>query len=131
MSGKTQNPNECLNKVIWSRCPKEIWTSYKTVQQAVYAAVAQFNDDNMAFIRTMHQFGNNPGNFCLAICKKQDAKRITKSNGRSSVDAKQKRKTLRAFKKVFKISNKQKKETHMLKEHCRQTFLQFVLEKTP
>ena len=25
LHGKTQNPNECLNKVIWSRCPKEIW----------------------------------------------------------------------------------------------------------
>ena len=72
LHGKTQNPNECLNKVIWSCCPKEMWASYKTVQQAVYAVVAQYNDGNLAFIRTMHQFGINRGYFCLAICKKQD-----------------------------------------------------------
>ena len=61
LHGKTQNPNKCLNKVIWSRCPKEMCACYKTVQQA------QFNDGNMAFIRTMHQFGINPGHFCLGL----------------------------------------------------------------
>jgi len=28
LHGKTQNPNEYLNKVIWSRCPKEVWVSF-------------------------------------------------------------------------------------------------------
>ena len=48
LHGKTQNPNECLNKLIWSRCPKKIWVSLKTVEQASYAAVAHFNDGNLS-----------------------------------------------------------------------------------
>jgi len=61
--GKTQNPNECLNKIIWSHCPKEMWASYKTVQQSAYAAVAHCNDDNITFIKTIIQLGINPGYF--------------------------------------------------------------------
>ena len=30
LHGKTQNPNECLNKLIWSRCPKKVWVGLKT-----------------------------------------------------------------------------------------------------
>ena len=101
LHGKTQNANECLNKEIWSRCPKEMWFSYKTVQQSAYAAVAKFNDGNISYAKTMMQLGINPGHFSLSICKKLDSNRITKSKRRSSVQYKQRRKTLRAIKKGF------------------------------
>ena len=99
--GKTQNPNECLNKVIWSHCAKEMWVSYKTVQQAAYAAAAHFNDGNLSYIKIMKQLGIDPGHFCLSICQKLDANRITKSHLRSTAKAKQRRKTLRAIKNGF------------------------------
>jgi len=53
LHGKTQNPNECLNKVIWSRCPKDGWAGHKTVQQAAYAAVGYYNDRHITFINTV------------------------------------------------------------------------------
>ena len=49
LHGKIQNPNECLNKAIWSRCPKEVWVSLKPVEQAAFAAVAHFNNGNIFF----------------------------------------------------------------------------------
>ena len=111
LHGKTQNPNECLNKVIWSRCPKEIRASYRTIQQSVYTAVAHYNDGNVAYIKTMQQLGINPGHFCLAICQKLDMGRIAKSKRRSSVAAKQRRKTLRAIKKGFQDQKKTEEGT--------------------
>ena len=96
---KSQNPNECLNKLIWSRCPKEIWVSLKTVEQASYAAVAHFNDGNLSLLNVLQHIGVNPGYFTTAICKKQDILRIAKSSQRSTTISKQRRKTLRAIKK--------------------------------
>ena len=99
LHGKTQNPKECLNKLIWWRCSKEIWVSLKTVQQASYAAVANFNDGNVSFLNVLQQIGVNLGYFTTAICKKQDLLRIAKSNLRSTATSKQRRKTLRAIEK--------------------------------
>jgi len=99
LHGKTQNPNECLNKLIWSRCPKEVWVSLKTVQQASYSAVAHFNDGNISFLNVMQQIGITPGFFTTLLCKKQDSIRIAKSNLRSTTQSKQRRKRLRAIKK--------------------------------
>ena len=99
LHGKTQNPNECINKLIWSCCPKEIWVSMKTVQQASYAAVSHFNDGNISFLYVLQHLGVDPGYFTTAICRKRDAIRIMKSNIRSTATSKQRRKTLRAINK--------------------------------
>ena len=95
----TQNPNECLNKVMWSRCARKVWIGYKTVQQAVYAAVAHFNNGYISYVKIMQELGINRGHFCLSFCQKLDSSRISKSKQRSSAAAKQRRKTLRATKK--------------------------------
>ena len=41
--GKTQNPNECLHSVLWSRCPKTIFVGRHRIQGAAASAVAAFN----------------------------------------------------------------------------------------
>ena len=42
LHGKTQNNNECLNKLILDRCSKEYFVERKIVEEAVYSAVAHF-----------------------------------------------------------------------------------------
>ena len=42
--GLTQNPNECLNGIIWDRCPKTTYVEQETVALATYLAVLKFND---------------------------------------------------------------------------------------
>ena len=55
LHGKTQNPNECLNKLIWTRCPKEVWIGVNTLKQATLAAVARFNDGYISYVKIMQQ----------------------------------------------------------------------------
>ena len=48
LHGKTQNSNECLNKLIWDRCSKEIYVEKDTIEEATYSAVAYFNDGSIS-----------------------------------------------------------------------------------
>jgi hypothetical protein len=43
--GKTQNPNERLNSVIWTRIPKTVLLRLDTLMFGVYDALLCFNDD--------------------------------------------------------------------------------------
>ena len=46
--GLTQNPNECLNGMIWDRCPKNTYVEKETVALATYLAVLKFNDGDIS-----------------------------------------------------------------------------------
>lgn len=41
--GKTQNPNESLHSVIWTKCPKEVFVSKKKLEIAVTSGISEFN----------------------------------------------------------------------------------------
>ena len=41
--GKTQNANESLHSVVWSKCPKMIFVGLERVVSATCSAVSQFN----------------------------------------------------------------------------------------
>jgi hypothetical protein len=43
LHGKTQNPNESLNSVIWTRIPKTVFVIRDTLKFGVYGAVLCFN----------------------------------------------------------------------------------------
>ena len=101
LHGKTQNPNESLNKLIWTRCPKEVWVGVNTLKQATLAAVAHFNDGYISYVKIMQQMGINPGHFSNSICQKLDNARLYNSQRKSMDSAKQRRKTLRAIKKGY------------------------------
>ncbi|KAJ4449225.1 hypothetical protein ANN_00622 [Periplaneta americana] len=44
--GKTQNANECLHSVIWSKCPKTTMVTRKRIELAVIEGITQFNSGN-------------------------------------------------------------------------------------
>ena len=46
LHGMTQNNYECLNKLIWDRCPKETFVSRLAIEDATYSAVSSFNGGN-------------------------------------------------------------------------------------
>ena len=101
LHGKTQHPNESLNKLIWTRCPKEVWVGVNTLKQATLAAVAHFNDGYISYVKIMQQMGINLGHFSNSICQKLDNARLYNSQRKSMDSAKQRRKTLRAIKKGY------------------------------
>ena len=61
VSGKTQNANECLHSLIWSRCPKENFASRKRVQFSVVTAIREFNFGASAAQDTANFFGFTSG----------------------------------------------------------------------
>ena len=44
---KTQNSNECVHSVIWSRCPKTVFIGKHKLHGATASAVADFNEGSI------------------------------------------------------------------------------------
>lgn len=53
LHGRTQNPNESLNNVIWTRLPKRIFVGRSTLEMGVYDAVITFNDGAVGRLKVL------------------------------------------------------------------------------
>lgn len=53
----TQNANECVNSVIWKRCPKTQWLGKRSVVIGATMGVMTFNSGKAEMIRITKQFG--------------------------------------------------------------------------
>ena len=100
MHGKTQNSNECRNKLVWDRCSKEYYVEKATVEEAVYSKVAYFTDGASAVVKLFQCLGIE-GNYTLRARKAKDTECIAKSTYKSLEYSKKRRKTLRAIKEGF------------------------------
>ena len=78
--GKTQNPNESFNRLIWIRCPKTAFVSSDVVKIGAYDACLVFNSGNIGRIKVLQGLGIEVGAFTLKILKSIDDKRINRSN---------------------------------------------------
>lgn len=47
LHGRTQNSNESVNNLIWTRVPKNIFVSKNTLEFSVFEAIATFNNGNI------------------------------------------------------------------------------------
>ena len=81
--GKTQNANECLHSVIWSKCSKENFVSKKKIHLAVVEAVAQFNQGSYKTELDRTPQGTPLSGVKQKICKKIDHRRLKQSVRRS------------------------------------------------
>ena len=107
LHGQTQNVNEALHKMIWQRCPKEIFTSKVAVELATASAVIHYNDGSNGLHKVMHILGIKPGKFMLKVSKRKDKKRQEDSILKASDRGKNRRKQLRAKKKGFEDTAKE------------------------
>ena len=99
--GLTQNPNECLNGIIWDRCPKTTYVEQETLALATYLAVLKFNDGDISYLKILEDLDILAG---LFTCKgAQDCDRASiKLSARKSLDnVKSRRKSLRHIRKKF------------------------------
>lgn len=72
LHGKTQNPNESVNAVIWSRLPKTGFVGIKTLHFGVYDAVSTFNSGNVTKCMVLSNLGMNIGKNTIFSMKKMD-----------------------------------------------------------
>ncbi|GFW03665.1 uncharacterized protein TNCV_2537761 [Trichonephila clavipes] len=82
LGGKTQNPNESLNSLIWKFCPKTIGSSLQIAEIAAILATSVFNDGNQILITILEKFGLKINrNSCVSLAER-DNRRIFTSRQR-------------------------------------------------
>lgn len=79
LKGKSQNPNESLNNVIWSRIPKRTFVRLDTLKFGVYEAVLSFNDGYISKINLIEQLGLKIGKNMVLAMLRLDRDRVRKS----------------------------------------------------
>lgn len=102
LHGKTQNVNECLNKLIWDRCAKENYVEKSVIEEAVYSAISYFNDGAQSVTNMFCKLGiSSVGIFTREACARRNSERVYYSDRKSNEIVKKRRKTLRAIRKGF------------------------------
>ncbi|GFX97904.1 uncharacterized protein TNCV_4905551 [Trichonephila clavipes] len=61
LHGNTQNPNESINNVIWSRVPKKTFVHLETLSFGTYDAIASFNKGNATKLDILKKLNIEPG----------------------------------------------------------------------
>ena len=100
LHGKTQNANEALNGIIWSRVPKTVFVARETVEMGAHSAVIHYNDGRKGVLNVLQYFGLQ-GSISKITAEDQDNSRVIRMNKKSSDASKKRRKGLRAIKKGF------------------------------
>lgn len=77
VTGKTQNANEALHGVIWSKCPKTKFSSRKRLEIGVSEAICQYNTGCNKSVSDIQKLGGtSPGSITSKIAKSFDRKRL-------------------------------------------------------
>lgn len=97
----TQNNYECLNKLIWDRCSKELFVGSKTIEDTAYRAVVQFNDGKISILKHFEHIDIAPGRFTSHGVVEANVKNICWSEWKSTEKEKKRRKHIQEVKKGF------------------------------
>lgn len=77
LHGKTQNVNESLNNVVWSRIPKNVFVGKDTLELGVRDAVIVSNDGNVGRIKVLQELGlSDVGKNTITALQKFDVVRL-------------------------------------------------------
>ena len=109
--GVTQNPNGCINSLVWVRCPKHKKNGSKTVHFAVASAVCHFHGGTASRERVMQRLQIPGGTHTKQATRQIDKKRVRQQ--------KQKRKKSGKFKICF-VSSEKKLFVRLKASHMRQ-----------
>ena len=108
LHGKTQNANESINNIIWTKCPKNIYVQRNVLEMGVASAVINSNGGNCGISNVFINAGMQAGYFTKMFCLKKDESRIQRMDKKTNKQTKQQRKRLRAIRKKFVDTNKEK-----------------------
>ncbi|XP_032225581.2 uncharacterized protein LOC125561399 [Nematostella vectensis] len=89
--GKTQNPNECINSLVWARCPKHKHHGPKVVRFAAASAVCHFHGGAASREKVMESLLIPAGSHTKQGSLLKDRKRVQKADRQVSEKAKKKR----------------------------------------
>ena len=95
LHGKTQNNNECLNGMLWKKCPKATYVGRDVLEMGASSAIICFNEGTSGILNVMTKSGIEPGNFSKIYCRNIDNERIRIMDYKSKESIKLSRKKLR------------------------------------
>ena len=99
MHGETQNANEGLNNIIWSKCPKSIYVDRPILELGVNSAVLSYNEGNLGLIDILAHFGLDFGICSAQLSERRDNRQVNIMENEESEVTKAERKKRRARKK--------------------------------
>ena len=105
--GKTQNANEGLNNIIWTRCPKNIFVQKSTFEMGVHSAVLYFNEGTSGVKRVMDHLNLEIGEKTVLFSNRKDKARLSNMARKDTLEAKNRRKTLKAIRKGWQDKEKE------------------------
>ena len=78
LHGRTQNPNESLHNVIWSRIPKNVFVGIYTgtLHFGVFDAISTFNEGNVTKCLVLQLLGLSAGHNTVEAMKRLDRERL-------------------------------------------------------
>ncbi|GBM35272.1 hypothetical protein AVEN_45535-1 [Araneus ventricosus] len=104
--GKTQNPNESVNNVIWSRVPKSKFVQIEALSLGVYDAVCTYNEGNSAKLQALKKLGIQPREYTSHALLRLDKEKLLRSKYTFSQQSKERRKGKRYERKSEEYKNK-------------------------
>ena len=103
--GQTQNGNESLNNLIWTRCLKRVYVGNSVFKTSVASAVIDYNDAAMGLIPVFKKLGIDCNYYATEENRKADCLCIRNSDHKSMEHVKKRHKQLRAIRKWFADKN--------------------------
>ena len=76
LHGQTQNCNEGLNNIIWSRCPKNVYVKINVLEMGVNSSVLSFNEGSSGIYRVFKHLNLDFGKNTITSSVKKDQKRL-------------------------------------------------------
>lgn len=99
LHGRTQNPNESFNNLIWTRVPKNVFVGNSTLKLGVLEAVLSFNLGNIGRAKVLQQLGIDPGFYTMRHIETLDAIRLKDAERQAEEMTKEARKKRRSEKR--------------------------------
>ena len=99
LAGHTQNQNETINGLLWSKCLKNRFCGIEKLRYAVSESACHFNIGSGSRIDLMRNVGVNPSTDMKFAPRKEDQMRIKIAANKISVKASVQRRNLRVKKK--------------------------------
>ncbi|GFX75413.1 uncharacterized protein TNCV_2546841 [Trichonephila clavipes] len=79
LHGGTQNPNESVNNVIWSRVPKKTFVQLEVLSLGTYDAVSSFNMGNVSKLEILRKMCIEPGDYTVQAMECLDKQRLLRA----------------------------------------------------
>lgn len=99
LHGRTQNQNESVNNVIWTRIPKNVFVEIFTLHFGAYDAIATYNKGNIVKCDVLQKLGVTPGKYMVRAMMSMDNERKRNAERKEKECERQARQTMKAVKR--------------------------------